>query len=68
MRLTVKIQVVSTDLLQGLVQLLLRLNSLMCRVPELASDEEVFTLHYAWDDFLQGHADLALVLVDHGEI
>lgn len=40
----------------------------MTRVPELASNEEIFTLDYARNDFLQSCADFVLVLVDHSEI
>lgn len=60
---TVEIKVAETELLKGLVEGSLDEMRLVRGVPELGGDEELFTGDDGRDDFLEGTADLVLVLV-----
>lgn len=66
--LTVEIQVVQTKLLEGQVQFLLNIRGLVASVPQLASDEELFTFHDGWNDTFQSNRDFFLVIVNIGDV
>lgn len=61
---TIEVKVVSADLTQRLIKLLLGQLLRVRRVPELRRDEELLPLDDGRDDLLERTPDLVLVLVD----
>lgn len=65
---TVEIEVLETELLEGLVELSLDAVRLVRGVPELGGDEELLAGDDGRDDFLECTPDLVLVLVYPGQV
>ena len=68
MSLTVEVQILESELFQGLVQSLLDFGGLMRVVPEFRSDEQFLALDDRRDNLLQRTPNLILILVHSRKI